>query len=53
MTTLKTDNPHYSFLIQEPYTVVTVAIIVNSCNPIDWIKIKIYKYLPLRMTLIK
>ena len=39
MTTLKTDNSHYSFLNPEPYTVVTVEITVNNCNPIDWIKI--------------
>ena len=37
MTPLKTDNPHYSFLIQEPYTVVTVVIMVNNCNPIELI----------------
>ena len=39
MTTLKTDNSHYSFLNQELYTVVTVVIIVNNCNPIELIKI--------------
>ena len=33
MATLKTDNSHYSFLNQEPYTVVTVVNMANNCNP--------------------
>lgn len=39
MTTLKTHNSHYSFLNQEPHTVVTLVITVNNCNPIESIKI--------------
>ena len=38
MATLKTDNSHYSFLNQEPYTVVTVVNMADNCNPIELIK---------------
>ena len=38
MTTLKTDNSHYSFLNPEPYTVVTVVKMADNCNNIELIK---------------